>query len=575
VSGNLFTPGEVASTPGDQDRPVAAPPGGLRARIARSPFGAARLRAYWLSAPGIAMLIATALAVAVRLFTLSRHGYLTGITEYDDGVYLGGAIRLLEGQLPYHDYAFVQPPGILVLMAPVAFIAKVTTTVKGLALARLITALASAACIPLAGNLIRYRGTVVTAVTCGILAVYPPDISTAHTLMLEPWMNLLCLVAMNAAFRRGHLARPGMLAWAGIAFGFAATVKFWAVAPAAVLLALCLAIKQDRVRRVRAYLIGLVAGFAVSALPFLVAAPVAFVRSTILDQAARTGSSVPLGIRLANLTGLIDVYTNKGRLTLNAGAHSMFAAGTSAGISTGASLGWLPIFAALTVVALIAVGYARQSRRLTPLELLALVTAVIAIVAITGYSAFFYHYADFPAPWIALTLGSAAGALATPRSRTWVLRALAVFIALVAVLQVREMFPLRQSTAQVASHLIPSGSCVVSDEASLVIAADRFVGMRPGCPDIIDALAATLVVSHGVSVQGGASTRPDVVAQWKTWLGDADYVWLSPAHGSRRRIPWTPALSDWFNANFVKVGVYSRGTGQIYQNIHRASATGT
>jgi hypothetical protein len=575
VSGNLFTPGEVASTPGDQDRPVAASPGGLRARIARSPFGAARLRAYWLSAPGIAMLIATALAVAVRLFTLSRHGYLTGITEYDDGVYLGGAIRLLEGQLPYHDYAFVQPPGILVLMAPVAFIAKVTTTVKGLALARLITALASAACIPLAGNLIRYRGTVVTAVTCGILAVYPPDITTAHTLMLEPWMNLLCLVAMNFAFRRGHLARPGMLAWAGIAFGFAATVKFWAVAPAAVLLALCLAIKQDRVRRVRAYLIGLVAAFAVSALPFLVAAPVAFVRSTILDQAARTGSAVPLGIRLANLTGLIDVYTSKGRLTLNAGAHSMFAAGTSAGISTGASLGWLPIFAALAVVALIAVGYARQSRRLTPLELLALVTAVIAIVAITGYSAFFYHYADFPAPWIALTLGSAAGALATPRSRTWVLRGLALFIALVAILQVREMFPLRQSTAQAASHLIPPGSCVVSDEASLVIAADRFVGMRPGCPDIIDALAATLVVSHGVSVQGGASTRPDVVAQWKTWLGDADYVWLSPAHGSRRRIPWTPALSAWFNANFVKVGEYSRGTGQIYKHVGSAAASGT
>jgi hypothetical protein len=521
------------------------------------------------------MLLATALAVAIRLFTLTRPGYLTGITEYDDGVYLGGAIRLLEGQLPYHDYAFVQPPGILLLMTPVAFIAKVTTTVKGLALARLLTALASAACIPLAGNLVRYRGTVVTAVTCGILAVYPPDISTAHTLMLEPWMNLLCLVAMNSAFRRGHLASPGRLAWAGIAFGFAATVKFWAVAPAAVLLALCLAIKADRVRRVRSYLIGLIGGFAAPALPFLIAAPVTFIRSTILDQAARTGSSVPLGIRLANLTGLIDVYTNKGRLTLNAGAHSMFSAGTSAGISTGASLGWLPLFAALAVSAVIAVGYARQSRRLTPLELTALVTVVVAIVAITGYSAFFYHYADFPAPWIALTLGSAAGALANPRTRTWVLRALAVFVLLVTALQVREMFPLRQSTAQVASHLIPAGSCVVTDEASLVIAADRFVGMRPGCPDIIDSLAATLVVSHGVSVQGGANTMPGVVAQWKAWLSDADYVWLSPAHGSRRRIPWTTELSDWFNANFVKVGEYSRGTGQIYKNVGSANPSNT
>ncbi len=572
MSGNLFTPGELASTPGEKTGPVGSPGGGLRDRIARSSFGGPRLRAYWLSAPGRAMLIATVLAVAVRLFTLTRPGYLTGITEYDDGVYLGGAIRLLEGQLPYSDFAFVQPPGILLLMAPVAAIAKVTTTVKALALARLLTALASAACIPLAGNLVRYRGTVVTAVTCGILAVYPADISTAHTLMLEPWMNLLCLLAVNAAFRRGHLAQPGRLAWAGIAFGFAATVKFWAIAPAAVLLALCLIITADRLRRVRAYLIGLVAGFVVPALPFLAAAPIGFVRSTVLDQAARTGSTVALGVRLANLTGLIDVYSNRGHFSLNAGAHSMFAAGTSAGISDAASLGWLPLFAALVVTTVVAVGYVKQNRRLTPLELLSLVTAIIAIVAVTGYSAFFYHYADFPAPWLALTVGSAAGALANPRSRTWVLRALTVFVLLVTILQVREAFPLRQSGAQAKAHLIPQGSCLVTDEVSLAIAADRFVGMRPGCPDIIDALAATLVISNGVSVQGGASRIPLVVAEWQKWLGEADYVWLSPAHGSRRRIPWTPALSDWFNANFVKVGGYSRGTGQLYQNLHPVAA---
>ena len=58
----------------------------MRARLARSPFGAARLRAYWLTPPGIVMLIATVLAVAIRLFTLTRGGYLRGITEYDDGV---------------------------------------------------------------------------------------------------------------------------------------------------------------------------------------------------------------------------------------------------------------------------------------------------------------------------------------------------------------------------------------------------------------------------------------------------------------------------------------------------------
>jgi alpha-1,2-mannosyltransferase len=545
VSGNLYTHGDVASAPGEQAKHGPSPDGdGFRGR----------LRAYWLSDPGKVILLATALALAIRLFTLSRPGSLTGITEYDDGVYLGGSIRMTEGHLPYLNFAFVQPPGILELMVPVALFAKVTSTVKALALARLLTAVASAACIPLVGNLVRYRGAVVTAVACGVLAVYPPDITTAHTLLLEPWMNLFCLIGMNLAFRRGHLARPSMVGWAA--------------APAFVLLVLCLLLRTDRGRRVRDYLIGLVVGFGLSAGPFLAATPVTFVRSTIFDQAAREGSAVALGVRLANLTGLIDVYTQAGKLKLDPGGNSMFAAGASAGVSDSHSIGWLPIVVALVLIGALVAGYAWQSRRLTPLEWLSLATAVIASVMIVGYSAFFYHYADFPAPWIALSLGGAAGALAG--HRRWslvVVRVFAVVIVLIAAVQIRELYPTRHSGAETVAHEIPSGACVVTDEASLSIAADRFATLPPGCPDIIDSLAETLVLSNGVSVQGGAQNMPTVVAQWQTWLSKADYVWLSPDHGSRRRIPWTTGLSDWFNASFVKIGAYSPATGQLYQRL--------
>ena len=475
------------------------------------------------------MLIATVLAIAIRLFTLTRPGFLTGITEYDDGVYIGGSIRMTEGQLPYLNFAFVQPPGILELMLPVALLVKVTSTVKALALARLLTALASAACIPLVGNLVRYRGAVVTAVACGVLAVYPPDIATAHTLLLEPWMNLFCLIAINLAFRRGHLARPVMLGWAGVALGFAGAIKFWAVAPALVLLVLCVLLKTDRGRRVRNYVFGLVVGFVVPTAPFLATAPVTFIRSTIFDQAARQGSAVAFGVKMANLTGLIDVYSNSGKLMLNAGANSMFAAGEEAGIGDSHSIGWLPLLAAVVLIALLVVGYARQGRRLTPLEWLSLATAVIAAIAVTAYSAFFYHYADFPAPWLALSLGGAAGALAGHRRWSKVaMQVFAVLIVLVTVIQVREMYPLHRSGAQALAAQIPAGACFVTDEASIAIAADRFANPPAGCPDIIDSLAATLVLSNGVSVQGGAQNMPAVVAQWKTWLGKADYVLLSP-----------------------------------------------
>ncbi len=559
----------MVSAPGrSADEPAAPRASGVRARLSGAAFGSSRLRAYWLTAPGKVTLLATALALAIRFFTLTRPGYLTGITEYDDGVYLGAALRMTEGAMPYKDFAFVQPPGILLLMAPVALVAKLTTTVKALALARVLTALASTACIPLAGNLVRYRGTIVTLVTCGVLAVYPDDITTAHTLMLEPWMNLFCLLAINAAVRRGHLAGPRRLAWAGLALGFAGAVKFWAIAPAAALFVLCVVVRQDRARRVRAYLPALAAGFAVPVAAFFASAPMTFLRSTIFDQADRVGSTVPISVRLANLTGLIDILNTKGQISLNAGAHSMFAGGASASISESSQLGWLPLVAAVMLVAVVVVGYAWQSRRLSHLEWLALATTILATAAVLYYSAFFYHYADFPAPWLALTLGGAAGVLAgRPAWRTIVIRVLALVIILIAALQIRETFPLRQPTAEATAHLIRRGACVVTDEVSLTIASDRFAGLPPGCPDIIDSLAATLVLSRGVSVQGGADLMPQVVATWQAWLNKAEYVWLSPAHGSRRRIPWTPQLSAWFNATFAKLGPYSPGTGQLYLRV--------
>lgn len=105
------------------------------------------------------MLAAAGLALAVRLYLLSRPGYLTGITEYDDGVYLGGAASLVAGIAPYHGFAFVQPPGILLLMAPVALLAKVSAVTSAMAVARLLTAGAAAACVPLLGSLVRHRGS--------------------------------------------------------------------------------------------------------------------------------------------------------------------------------------------------------------------------------------------------------------------------------------------------------------------------------------------------------------------------------------------------------------------------------
>ncbi|HEY0938427.1 MAG TPA: hypothetical protein VGD91_32350, partial [Trebonia sp.] len=308
----------------------------------------------------LAVLAATALALTVRLYLLSRTRYLTGITEYDDGVYLGGAVNLISGAVPYRDFAFVQPPGILLLMAPVALIAKVTAITHAMAVARLLTVGASAAGVALAGSLVRSRGTLATLVTGGLLAVYPGDIFTAHTLLLEPWMNLLALCGAGLAFRGGQLASPRRLLWAGVALGLAGTVKYWAVIPALVLFAVCLV--SDRHgrpgRRAARFGFGTGAGFALPVLPFAVAAPGPLLRSTLTDQAARAASAVPESLRLASLTGLTPLLNDAGRLTVAAGSDSMFARGDVTADLTWAT-GGLPALTAVAVVAALGFGYAR------------------------------------------------------------------------------------------------------------------------------------------------------------------------------------------------------------------------
>ena len=533
------------------------------------------------------MLVATVIALGIRLYTLSRPGFLTSPTEYDDGVYIGAAIRMTQGVMPYHDFGFVQPPGILLLMSPVALIARVTSPAAGLALARVLTVAASTACVPLAGNLVRRRGTLATALTCGILAVYPPDIASAHTLLLEPWMNLLCLLGANAAFSGGRLsARPSRLAWAGIAIGFASVVKFWAMAPAVVLLAVCLLDRTgDRtdggrlgsrlaVKRAVAYVAGLAGAFVVPLLPFVAYGPGTFFRSTVVYQAARVGTYTPLSLRLAHITGLVDVLNYYGNLAW-AGANSLFGQAVVADTAPATPRLTLPLLAVLVLAALVAAGFVVARRDTSQAEWFALGTAILAVGAIVIYSAFFYHYPAFPGPWLAIITGVALWRLITGLQISVGFRRLAVgfvtvVLAAAAIVQLSEVsqLTLPSGNERIAS-MIPPGACVLTDETSLVISADRLTAAKPGCPVVIDALATTLVLTHGISVQGGANHNATAIAAWQHMLLQAPYVWLSPNHWRRIPFGWNTSQWAWFTAHFEQVvpskpGDWIRGVGQLF-----------
>ena len=174
-----------------------------------------------------------------------------------------------------------------------------------MAVARVFTALASAAAVPVAGLLVRHRGFFATLVTCGVLAIYPDSILAARTVLLEPWLVLFCLLGALAVFDGDEItdSRRRLLA-GGVLFGFAGAVKVWAILPVVVILVLT----ARRPRRAAVYAAGVVLGFCVPVLPFALTAPTTFYRSVIIAQLVRNDIvRIPQGYRLQQILGLVHV----------------------------------------------------------------------------------------------------------------------------------------------------------------------------------------------------------------------------------------------------------------------------
>src|SRR5579884_666512 len=332
--------------------------------------------------------IATAVALALRLYQLTRPGLLFGSPQYDDGVDFGSAVALVHGYLPYRDFVFVQPPGISLLMAPAALLARITSTDTGFAVARVITACAGAASVTLVGLLVRHRGALAATLACAIAALHPDAILASSTVFLEPWLVLFCLLGAVAVFDRQHVtASRRRIAAGGFLLGLAAAVKVWAVFPALVLLVLTAT--ERRWRHAATYTAGVIGGFCVLVAPFLVQAPKAFFDSVIVAQLSRVDvSRVPVPTRLISLFGLDK---------LSLGTPEVIAA-------TGAIVG--------CVVVCSAAGSLLRGRRPTAIEQFSYATATLLLAAFMWPDDYYIHYAGFFAPFLALSVGLAAASLA-------------------------------------------------------------------------------------------------------------------------------------------------------------------
>jgi Glycosyltransferase family 87 len=507
----------------------------------------ARTRPRWVWAVGVI----TALGLALRLYQLTRPGLLFGVPQYDDAVYLGSAVRLIGGSFPYRDFVFVQPPGISLLLAPVAALSRLTGTDVGLAVARVMTACAGAASVPLCGLLVRWAGLVVVIVACGIVAIHPDAAHAAQSVFLEPWLVLFTLLGALAAFDHGSLTTSkSRLGWAGVAFGLACAIKIWAAVPALVMIALLAAIR-GRHAAVR-FLAGLAAAIAVTIGPFFVIAPRAFVEDVVVAQLARVDlSRTGLAHRLDSLLGLSDLSLSN---------HTIIVA----------SVGLLTAIAGLSVIQ-----WWPRAHRPLALEWFALICVAATLAMFLWPVDYYTHYAAFFVPFFALAASLCAGRLTARvgsllqarQPASWITSALSALLVLGLTLGVLEgaavarqheaglhgLSPPLAQAREIAPH-----ACVLTDYPAFTIATNHYVASAPGCPAMVDPIGTDYALSHGENALTGAGANPAVVSAWLTAFRHAQYVWLAcaatPANGcdrsTSRRIPWTPTILRYFRGHF-------------------------
>ena len=506
--------------------------------------------AAWRTPTGVVIAVMTLVALGLRAYQLSTPGYLLGVTEYDDGSYFGSAIHLVNGILPYRDFVFVQPPGITLLMTPLALLAKATGTATALAVARIVTMIASAAGVLLLGLLVRHRGLPATILACGLLAVYPDAVTTARTVLLEPWLVLFCLLGALAVFDGDRITdNRRRLLLGGLALGFGGAIEAWAILPAVVILVLSL----PGLKRAGRLLAGMAIGFLVPVVPFAALDPASFFRDLVVAQVGPRHGAVRVGIwyRFKEMFGLSNLQV----------AHSL-------------------VILAVVIILGVAIGALACSWLVTrtrpaALEWFALATTLLIVAVFLWPSQFFFHFVNFLVPFLAMAVALPLGRLLTAaqpladRSGAggvlrWSAAGLAALLIIVfTVTQASAEYRQARNGAVVAAaadrahiisalkRIVPPGGCVLTDQVSYTIAANRFISTVPGCSTMDDPTGMDLALGHGLKAGTGAGSVPAVAAVWRDAFQHAQYILLTGR--SIKRVAWNKSLRAYFHSNFRQV----------------------
>ena len=497
------------------------------------------------------------IAVCVGLLGLGIYLWQLQVPEllsfYDSGVYLGASIHFVSGVMPYRDFTFVQPPGILLLMSPIALLSLVFGSHDGFFLAGTVSALVTALNAGLLAWLVRRSG-VVAMLVAGVGLVLLPEACLVDTgINLEPYC--LCLILLGSIVILSTdvvVSRVSMRAVVigGLLFGFAGSVKLWAVFP---FVALVLSLAPRIRRQTGALLSAAAVGFIVPSLPFFLAAPHRFISEVIVEQlfrGASTGATASVAQRLISMTGY-----------------------SSTTIVPSATI---VVIAFIGLACLVVLTHLRRGTRSAVESFLAL-AAVITLLGLLAPSVYYDYYGYFVAPFLLGSLGTALARLAQPvHVRTmWISlsrvmrRFVTVFSATSGVIFVIAMvlwITTFDSAYAFANGVygpwlssidsyVPRGACVVYDEVAFGIFTNRFTSGGSRCPSIVDPQGALLAT--------GSRATSALADSWLTYFQSAQYVVLT--YPRTANILWDSGLSAWFTTH------YHLAYGKAYIHIYQRS----